>query len=102
MLANLFRGGYIAECYVPSRRVTELRGLVRYRSNLVRTRGSVKNRVHVCLLMNNIGIDGTPFSKRFLDGLRRIEDARIQGYLRIVEGMNLEIREASKMRMRGF
>lgn len=97
MLANLLRGGYIAECYVPSRRVIELRGLVRYRANLVRIRDSVKNRVHAYLLMNNIRIDGTPFSKRFLDGLRRIEDARVQGYLRIVEGLNLEIREASKM-----
>lgn len=58
MLANLLRGGYIAECYVPSRRVMSLRELVRYRANLVRIRGTVKNRVHAYLSMNSIKIDG--------------------------------------------
>jgi transposase len=53
MLANLLRGGYIAESYVPSRRIMGLRELVRYRANLVRLRGSVKNRIHAYLLMNN-------------------------------------------------
>ena len=38
MLANLHRGGYIAESYVPSKRIMSLRELVRYRANLVRMR----------------------------------------------------------------
>ncbi len=36
ILADLLRGGYIAECYVPDATVMELRELVRYRKLLVR------------------------------------------------------------------
>ena len=97
MLANLLRGGYIAESYVPSRRVMGLRELVRYRANLVRMRGTVKNRVHAYLLMNNIKIGYSPFTKGFLEELRNVKDARVQGYLRIIDGLNLEIHEASKI-----
>src|SRR5208283_3171483 len=97
MLANLLRGGYIAESYVPSRRVMGLRELVRYRANLVRMRGSVKNRVHAYLLMNNIKIEGSPFTEGFLDELRKVEDVRVEGYIRIIERLNLEIHGASKL-----
>jgi transposase len=96
MLANLLRGCYVAESYVPSRRVTSLRELVRYRANMVRMRGTVKNRVHACLLMNNIKIEYGPFTKGFLEELRKVDDARVEWYLRIVDRLNLEIREASK------
>jgi transposase len=97
MLANLLRGGYIAESYVLSRRVIGLRELVPYRANLVRMRGGVKNRVHAYLLMNNIRIGYGPFTKGFLEELRKVEDARVEGYLRIIERLNLEIHEASKI-----
>ena len=96
MLANLLRGGYIAESYVPSRRVMSLRELVRYRANLVRMRSTVKNRVHAHLLMNNIKIGFSPFTKGFLEELGKVKDARVEGYLRIIERLNLEIHEASK------
>jgi transposase len=97
MLANLLRGGYIAESYVPSRRIMSLRELVRYRANLIRMRSSVKNRVHAYLLMNNIKIGGSPFTKGFLEELRRVKDIRVEGYIRIIEGLNREIHEASRM-----
>ena len=97
MLANLLRGGYIAESYVPSRRIMGLRELVRYRANLVRMRGSVKNRVHAYLLMNNIKIEHSPFTEGFLEELRKVKDARVEGYLRLIERLNLEIHEASKL-----
>jgi hypothetical protein len=32
-----------------------------------------------------------------LEELRKVEDARVQGYLRIIDGLNLEIHEASKI-----
>jgi transposase len=96
MLANLLRGGFIAESYVPSRRIMSLRELVRYRANLVRMRGSVKNRIHAYLLMNNVKIGGTPFTKGFLEELRKVKDTRIEGYIRIIDRLNLEIHEASK------
>jgi transposase len=96
MLANLLRGGYIAESYVPSRRIMGLRELVRYRANLVRMRSSVKNRVHAYLLMNNLKIGYKPFTKGFLEELGKLEDVRVKGYLRIIDELNLEIHEASR------
>ena len=96
-LANLLRGGYIAECYIPPKHIMELRELVRYRANLVRLRSNLKNRVHAYLLMNNIRIEGTPFSKQFLEEVRKIDDRRVQGYLRIIDCINVEIHEASRV-----
>jgi len=57
----------------------------------------MKNRVHAYLLMNNIKISGSPFTKSFVQELRKVEDARVEGYLRIIERLNLEIHEASKI-----
>ncbi|MGC1932437.1 MAG: transposase [Candidatus Nitrosopolaris sp.] len=53
-LANLLRGGYIAECYVPDRRIMDLRELVRHRIALVRMRTKLKNKVHSIVLMKGI------------------------------------------------
>jgi len=96
-LVNLLRGGYIAECYVPSKQIMGLRGLVRYRANLVRLRSNVKNRIHAYLLMNNIRLEGTPFSKHFIEQVRGIDDGRVQGYLKIIDCLNTEIHEASRV-----
>lgn len=41
-LANLLRGWYIAQSYIPPGEVMQLRELVRYRANLVRIRAMVK------------------------------------------------------------
>ena len=95
MLATLLRGGFVAESYVPSRETMELRELVRYRANLVRQRTRMKNQVHAHLLMNNISIEAGPFTKGFVEEVRKIDDARVQGYLRLIDGLNREIREAS-------
>ncbi|MGC2384364.1 MAG: transposase [Nitrososphaeraceae archaeon] len=45
-LADLLRGGYIAECYIPTRGTMELRELVRHRAALVRMRTKLKNKIH--------------------------------------------------------
>ena len=49
-LANLLRGGWAAECYVPSKETMEFRELVRFRANLVTQRTRMKNRIHAYLL----------------------------------------------------
>jgi hypothetical protein len=87
MLANLLRGGYIAESYVPSRRVMGLRELVRYRANLVRMRGTVKNRVHAYLLLKNTKIGYSQFTEGFF--------LRYQSLLVDPEGFLLGYEEAS-------
>ena len=53
-LADLLRGGYIAECYVPNKRIMELGDIVRHRSALVRMRTKLKNKVHSITLMKGI------------------------------------------------
>ena len=95
MLATLLRGGFVAECYVPSGETIDLRELVRFRANLVRERTKMKNQIHAHLLQNNIPIGASPFSKGFVEELKKIENPRVQAYLRLVESLNREIREAS-------
>lgn len=98
-LANLLRGGYIAESYIAPARIMELKELVRYRANLVRQRTQLKNRIHAYLLMNNIKIEARPFTEAFVNELVKIDDYRVRGYLRLVESVNAEIKEASKLTM---
>ena len=43
-LADLLRGGCIAECYIPTRGTMELRELVRHRAKLVRMRTKPRTR----------------------------------------------------------
>ena len=95
-LANLLRGGRAAECYVPSKETMEFRELVRFRANLVRERTGMKNRIHAYLLMNNVSIAAGPFTKGFVDEVRKLDDVRVQSYLRLIDGLNREIREASR------
>jgi len=46
--------------------------------------------------MNNISIDAGPFTKEFVEKVRVLDDARVQSYLRLIDGLNREIREASR------
>ena len=94
-LANLLRGGWAAECYVPSKETMELRELVRFRANLVRERTKLKNRIHAYLLMNNISIEARPFTKGFVEEVRKLDEPRVQSYLRLIDAVNAEILEAS-------
>jgi transposase len=96
-LAQLLRGGYIPECYVPPRRVMDLREMVRYRASLVRMRSHAKNKIHSILLMNGIKIDEEykPFTKEFVQELEKIGDYRIDGYLSVIQSLNEQIREVS-------
>jgi len=96
MLATLLRGGFVAECYVPSSETIDLRELVRFRANLVRERTKMKNQIHAYLLQNNVSIAASPFSKGLVEELRKIDDARVQSYLRLIDGLDVEIRSASK------
>jgi transposase len=45
-LADLLRGGYIAECYIPTRETMDLRELVRHMAALVRMKTKLKNKIH--------------------------------------------------------
>lgn len=96
MLANLLRGGYIAESYVPSRRVMDLREMVRHRAGLVRIRTSLKNKIHAHLLMHGLKVEGTPFTKAYMEKLRAIHDYRKDGCLNVINALNHEIDQSSR------
>jgi len=49
VLAHLLRGDLVAESYVPSKDLRDIRALVRHRASLVRMRSMMKNRVHSIL-----------------------------------------------------
>ena len=96
-LAQLLRGGYIPECYIPPRHIMDLREMVRYRASLVSARTSVKNKIHAILLMKGIKINAEyrPFTIQFVEELKKIGDYRIEGYLNVISSLNEEIREIS-------
>jgi transposase len=98
-LADLLRGGYIAECYIPTRETMDLRELVRHRAALVRIRTKLKNKIHSIMFMNGTSISyvGThTFTKGYIEKLKELNDYRINGYLRIIESLNDEINTVSK------
>jgi transposase len=98
-LADLLRGGYIAQCYIPTRNTMDLRELVRHRAALVRMRTKLKNKIHSIMFMNGTSVSyiGThTFTKGYIDKLKELNDYRINGCLRIIESLNDEIKTVSK------
>lgn len=96
-LADLLRGGYIAECYVPDRRTMDLRELVRHRAALVRMRTKLKNKIHGILLMKGIKFpDVHPFTRAYVDKLKELHDYRVNGYLNVIESLDTEIKDVSR------
>ena len=79
ILTHLLRSNLVAECYVPSRHLREMRALVRHRAALVRVRTTVKNRVHAL-------IDGRGLRCEYSDMFGR----RVSGWLRSLELNSLD------------
>ncbi len=93
----MLRGGYISECYVPDKRIIELRELVRHRCALVRMRTKLKNKIHGILLMKGIKIvDHHPFSIGYVEQLKKLNNYRIDTYIRLFSSIDNEIRTISK------
>jgi transposase len=91
--------GYIVECYILNRRITDLRELVRHRAALVRMRTNLKNKVHGIILMKDITISNNihhPFTQQYNEKLRELNDYRINDYLRLIEFLDYEIKYVSK------
>ena len=94
ILADMLRGGYISECYVPEGRTADERKLVRYRRMMIKNRGREKNSIHGILLQASLDLDEAPFSSRWLAQVRKLGDYRIGGFLRSIECYNDLIRQA--------
>jgi len=98
-LADLLRGGYIAECYVPNNKIMELRELVRHRIVLVRMRTKLKNSIHGIMLMKGIQLSNTctnTFTLEYIDELKKLNDYRINHYISLIESLDQEIKDVSK------
>jgi transposase len=97
-LANLLRGGYIAECCVPDRKTMDLRELVRHRTALVRMRTKLKNKIHSIALMKGIQISSKhcSFTHLYNEELKELNDYRINGHLHLIESLDSEIKDVSK------
>ncbi len=93
ILADLLRGGYIATCHIPNKKIVKHRQLVRYRKKLVQWRTSLKNSVHGILLQEGIKIPGVPFTVTYNERLTSLGDYRIDGFLRQIGHINLQIAE---------
>ncbi len=93
ILADLLRGGYIATCYVPDKKIVQQRQLVRYRKKLIQWRTSVKNSVHGILLQEGIKIPGVTFTETYNRRLKALGDYRIDGFLQQISHLNLQIAE---------
>jgi len=97
VLAHLLRADLVAECYVASREVRQVRALLRQRSSLVKMRTMVKNRVHS--LLDRYGYN-SPWSDAFgvggLEWLRElvmdpVDRCILDTHLRHLECLRKEI-----------
>ena len=97
-LADLLRGGYIAECCVPNNKIMELRELVRHRIVLVRMRTKLKNTIHGITLMKGIQLNTctNTFTLEYIDELKKLNDYRINHYISLIESLDQEIKDVSK------
>ena len=53
-LADLLRANLIAESYIPSKEIRNLRNIMRQRKTIVKGKTQIKNKIHACLNMNGI------------------------------------------------
>lgn len=60
-------------------------------------RAKLKNKIHGILLMKGITLPGIyPFTRAYVDKLRELDDYRINGYLNVIESLDVEIKDVSK------
>ena len=98
-LAGLLRGGFISECYVPNKKIMELRELVRHRIALVRMRTRLKNKIHGIMLMKGMRINNNStarFTIEYINKLKELNDYRINAYLHLIDSFDCEIKQISK------
>jgi len=74
ILAHLLRGDLVAESYVPSKRLREVRPLVRHRASIVRMRTMVKNKIRALIDRYEFKHEHSDlFGKRGMEWLKALE-----------------------------
>ena len=87
-LADLLRGGYIAESHVPDKGVIESRQMVKYWHDKVEQRTQCKNVIHDILLQDAVRIECSSFSNAYTRTPHKIDGYRIEGNLKIIDCIN--------------
>ena len=93
--ADLLRGGYIIECYIPDEETVGMRQPVRYGDRTVGERTRFKNLIHGILPRDGIKIAGLPFSAEFIDGLHKLGNRRMEKHLRTVRFLDEDISDCN-------
>ena len=92
VLADMLRGDFISQCYVPDRETSSARKVVRHRHSLVEKRTSHKNSIHGILLQMSFKLRAAvPFTPVWLARVRRIGDYRIDDHLMQISSLNESI-----------
>jgi transposase len=99
LLAQLLRTDFLPTSYIPTRKIRDIREVLRYRASLISLRTSIKNKVWAILSKN--GLDpsfSNIFGKKalvYLKGLklRDCYKQSIDGYIRLAETLNVLIQE---------
>ena len=95
MLAHLLRADLIPESYIPTKRMRELRNLVRHRANLVRVRVIIKNKIKAYLLRDGIKTKSSYiFSVLGRKAILKGENQEVKSYVPILESLDKQIKEA--------
>jgi transposase len=90
VLAQLLRMDYLPESYVPGKEIRDIRTIVRHRASLVRSRTSLKNRVHALLAIE--GVEPPKVSDLFgRKGMKVLKEVKLQESRRMALDNYLEV-----------
>tara|TARA_Y100000310_G_scaffold306039_1_gene346819 strand:+ start:402 stop:1325 length:924 start_codon:yes stop_codon:yes gene_type:complete len=97
MLAHLLRANLIPESYIPSKRMRELRHLVRHRANLVKVRVIIKNKIKGYLLRDGVQVSGSYiFSQAGKKSLLMGDIEEVKSYVPILDSFDEQIKATEK------
>lgn len=97
-LCDLLRANLIAESYIPSKEIRNLRNIMRQRRAIVKGRTQIKNRIHAVLLMNGIKLPYTGLGQTAMKwiveeiGITTIKSVLVS-YINILEQFNFELKK---------
>lgn len=102
ILAQLLKGDLVAESYVPSKRLRDVRALIRHRASIVKIRTMVKNRVHTLIDRYGLKHDLSDlFGKEGLNWLKSLElkpldKLMLNNHLTHIQSLNEQIRRVDE------
>ncbi len=94
-LTNLLRADLVPESYIPPEKIRKLRDKVRLRTELVREKARLKNKIHAELEKNRIKKEN-PFTQKNREKLRELGIESVNHYLAVIETLEHRIDTVSE------